>query len=64
VWTGDAVVAVSGAGRVVAADPASGDVLTELTLDAPVASSPRVDGDTLYCATVDGRLQAVRLAIG
>jgi outer membrane protein assembly factor BamB len=63
-WVNGSVVAVSGDGRVLAVDPATGHVLTQLELGAPVASSPLVDGNTLYCATDDGHLRAVRLDLG
>ena len=63
-WANGAVVAVSGDGRVVAADPATGHLLAQLELGAPVASSPLVDGNIMYCATVDGRLLAMRLDVG
>jgi outer membrane protein assembly factor BamB/3',5'-cyclic AMP phosphodiesterase CpdA len=63
-WGNGAVVAVSGGGRVIAADPATGHLLTQLELDVPVASSPLIDGNVLYCATVDGRLHAQRLDFG
>jgi outer membrane protein assembly factor BamB len=63
-WASGSVVAVSGEGRVVVVDPATGHVLTQLELNAPVASSPVVDGNTLYCTTADECLRAVRLDLG
>jgi outer membrane protein assembly factor BamB len=63
-WANGSVVAVSGSGRVVVADPATGHLLSQFELDAPVASSPLVDGNSLYCATADGRLRAMRLDLG
>jgi len=52
---GGRLYAATGYGNVVALDPASGKVLWEKQLEAPVRSSPTAVGDRVFVITLDGR---------
>lgn len=52
---GGRLYAASGFGNVVALDPATGKMLWEKQLEAPVRSSPTATGDRVFVVTLDGR---------
>lgn len=61
---GNAVVATTGFGEIVALDPASGSRLWSYRLDAPARSAPTAAGGKVYVVSAGGTLHAVNLADG
>ncbi len=58
---GEHLIGVTGDSTVIALEPVSLAIQSQVRLDGPVLTAPAVQGDTLYCVTQSGTLWLVRV---